>query len=186
MILDLLQSFVEISQDPAINAFLHDARRFILSNSKLADLAPLQIYSSGLIFIPKSSIIRNRVSADISSWIRGTPMFEESWGPGISLLIRSMMLSPDGRRVAFELDDNTIRVWDAKDAQFERTFVGTHAAWASRTALIHVYESEWLCVNGEKILWLPPQQRAAALAYKKGTLVIVHGSGKFSMISCLI
>ncbi|RAH86846.1 WD40 repeat-like protein [Aspergillus japonicus CBS 114.51] len=103
-----------------------------------------------------------------------------------SLLIRSMMLSPDGRRVAFELDDNTIRVWDAKDAQFERTFTGTHAAWASRIALIHVYEREWLCVNGEKILWLPPQQRAAALAYKKGTLVIVHESGRFSMILCLI
>ncbi|KAL5049415.1 hypothetical protein BDW71DRAFT_160417 [Aspergillus fruticulosus] len=59
-------------------AFFHDARRFILKNRHLAEIAPLQLYSSGLIFCPEGSITRGMFKDNLSTWSR-LPKVEEFW-----------------------------------------------------------------------------------------------------------
>jgi hypothetical protein len=42
-----------------LSDFLEDARRFILTYRHIVDLAPLQLYSSAIIFAPQTSLVRN-------------------------------------------------------------------------------------------------------------------------------
>ncbi|KAF5856234.1 hypothetical protein ETB97_007667, partial [Aspergillus alliaceus] len=74
-----LQSAVRDSKFPKVRRdLLHDARRFVLKNRHLADTAPLQLYSSGLMFCPESSFTRRIFKDNLSDWSQ-LPKVEQSW-----------------------------------------------------------------------------------------------------------
>ncbi|KAK6338420.1 hypothetical protein TWF730_002482 [Orbilia blumenaviensis] len=62
-----------------VNAFIKDAQRFVLANRSIGDMAPLQLYSSALIFSPHNSIIRKTFESEIPGWIQILPKVDDEW-----------------------------------------------------------------------------------------------------------
>ncbi|KAE8334979.1 hypothetical protein BDV24DRAFT_169665 [Aspergillus arachidicola] len=88
-----------------LHGFLHDAKRFTWKNQLTASTAPLQLYSSGLLFSPQSSIIRREFQNEIPTWITRFPSAETQWDAVLQSLdhpsaVRFACFSPDGRFLA--------------------------------------------------------------------------------------
>ncbi|KAB8207967.1 hypothetical protein BDV34DRAFT_223163 [Aspergillus parasiticus] len=88
-----------------LHGFLQDAKRFTLKNQHTATTAPLQLYSSGLLFSPQSSIIRREFQKEIPAWITRFPSAETQWDAVLQSLdhpsaVRFTCFSPDDRFLA--------------------------------------------------------------------------------------
>jgi WD40 repeat protein len=100
-------------------AFLEDARRFILKNRSIVDLAPLQLYSSAIIFAPQNSLIRN-ICGRVPTWIQQHPKTPIGWGlelqklEGHSDWVNAVAFSSNGALLASGSWDQTIRLWDTQ------------------------------------------------------------------------
>ncbi|CZR65952.1 uncharacterized protein PAC_15852 [Phialocephala subalpina] len=118
----LLQSKIDPSKDAELLALVRDANRFILSNRYIIENAPLQIYSSALIFSPKESRVRNLFWELVPRWIKTPSAVPGRWGPllqcleGHSESVLAVEFSRDGRLLASS-DGNTVRLWDAHSGE---------------------------------------------------------------------
>ncbi|KAE8419983.1 hypothetical protein BDV36DRAFT_307297 [Aspergillus pseudocaelatus] len=88
-----------------LHEFLQDAKRFTMKNQHTASTAPLQLYSSGLLFSPQSSIIRREFEKEIPAWVIRFPSIESKWDAVLQSLdhpsdVRCACFSPDGRLLA--------------------------------------------------------------------------------------
>lgn len=98
--------------------FLYDARQFVLKDRQIADSAPLQLYSSGLIFAPNNSTIKGQFHSELAAWGQ-LPQVEEIWSAelqaleGHSRAVQSVAFSPDDQLLASSSDDKTIRLLDS-------------------------------------------------------------------------
>ena len=63
-----------------LSFFLEDARRVVLANRYIADLAPCQIYSSAIVFAPQTSVVR-KICGRILVWISRYPITLATWSP---------------------------------------------------------------------------------------------------------
>ena len=108
--------------------FLHDARRFFLKNRHIADIAPLQLYCSGLIFAPTGSIIRKTFGTQIPKWISKLPKVRETWDAELEILeahrrrVSSVAFSADGQWLASAGFCDTIDIWDLATGTIHQTF----------------------------------------------------------------
>ncbi|KAK1146567.1 hypothetical protein N8T08_002997 [Aspergillus melleus] len=122
-----------------ISKFLLDAKRFILKNIWIADTAPLQLYSSALVFAPQRSIIRNVFSQDIPNCFSKLPIVEADWGAELQTLIghsekiKALSFSPDGKRLASGSNDQTVRLCDPTTGELQHV-LGVHKGPVWRTA----------------------------------------------------
>ncbi|KAI0544411.1 Pfs, NACHT and WD domain protein [Xylaria curta] len=89
-----------------LSAFLDDALRFMLTNTHMIRTAPLQIYSSALIFAPAESIIRLTYHNNTSRYVSFLPQTEPCWSACLHTIeghqkpIRCVVFSPDGTLIA--------------------------------------------------------------------------------------
>ncbi|OCK72831.1 hypothetical protein K432DRAFT_250612, partial [Lepidopterella palustris CBS 459.81] len=104
-LLETLSTLVEASNS-ALSAFLHDARRFTLRFRHILQDAPLQIYSSALIFAPEASIVRKAFVDEMPGWVKLLSKREDDWDACRSVLeghtswVNAVAFSPDGQLVA--------------------------------------------------------------------------------------
>ncbi|KAJ5166258.1 NACHT and WD40 domain protein [Penicillium canariense] len=119
--------------------FLNDARLFIIKNSQIAQLAPLQLYSSALLFTPTSSSIRETFNNDLPSYIKTSAVIQHSSGAELLTLeghtgpISSVAFSFDNQLVASSSEDCTVRLWNSHTGALYLTLVGHSKAVLSVT-----------------------------------------------------
>lgn len=102
--------------------FIQDAQRIVLANRHFVDLAPLQIYSSAMIFAPRTSVVRN-VCSRVPSWIRTCPITPPMWSLELQKLeghtegVSAVAFSQDGSLLASASADQTVRLWNPATGQ---------------------------------------------------------------------
>ncbi|KAK0710685.1 beta transducin-like protein HET-E4s [Lasiosphaeris hirsuta] len=118
---------------------VRDAHRFALAYRWIIEQAPLQAYTSALIFVPTSSLIKQNFKAEEPNWISTKPVTEVEWNSclqtleGHGDLVQSVTFSSDSQRLASGSGDGTIKIWDAASGQCLQTLEG-HGHWVQSVA----------------------------------------------------
>ncbi|KAL6233540.1 WD40-repeat-containing domain protein [Aspergillus navahoensis] len=115
------------SNNRQISQFLQDAWRFLLRNREAINEAPLQLYSSAIMFLPESSVVRSAFQQHISKSVYQPPVVQPSWDSVLLSLeshsesaesesieshrVNALTFSPDGKMLAAGTADGAI-IWN--------------------------------------------------------------------------
>ncbi|KNB04564.1 hypothetical protein FOXG_06625 [Fusarium oxysporum f. sp. lycopersici 4287] len=173
---DGLQSIVDPEKGAQVLGFLRDAKRFVLNYRWIIDTAPLQLYSSAVVFAPKQSIVWNMATGA-----------EEQTFEGHSGSVNSVAFSNDGKRIASGSYDNTVKVWNMATGAEEQTFEG-HSGSVNSVAFSNdgkriasgSYDNTvkvWNMATGEEELTLEGHtQSVSSVAFSNDGKLIASGS----------
>ncbi|BCS07109.1 hypothetical protein ALUC_11490S [Aspergillus luchuensis] len=98
-----LGALQDLARDSHHFLLVRDARRFLLHNRHIIEQAPLQVYSSALVFCPMKSPIKEIYSHLIPSWIIQQPVMDDGWSRELLAIefetktSLRIVLSPDGK-----------------------------------------------------------------------------------------
>jgi WD40 repeat protein len=120
----------------SLTTFLQDISRFVLRFVSVLAEAPLQIYSSALLFLPEASIVRKVFTKRVSQTTRLLVGKDAEWDVCRSVLeghsehVSAVVFSPDRQLVASASDDSTVRVWETVTGQCRSVLEG-HSGWVN-------------------------------------------------------
>ncbi|KAF3190653.1 hypothetical protein TWF788_008174 [Orbilia oligospora] len=122
LLIEMLSQLVKGNESTKLSSFLYDANIFLLQSWQLIDEAPLQIYSSALIFVPKANVIRKIFQNCIPKWISRWPEPPEQRTATLKLELdarysSTLAFSPDGRFLASRGVSHLISVWDTRTGE---------------------------------------------------------------------
>ncbi|CAG8971769.1 hypothetical protein HYALB_00001878 [Hymenoscyphus albidus] len=123
-----------------LRSLVQDARHFLLSQKGSIEIAPLQMYTSALMFSPTNSLIRKLYNEDFPPYVESAPKTDADWNAclqtseGHSDWVRSISISSDGRRLASGSGDKTIKLWDTESGACLQTLAG-HSDWIRAVAI---------------------------------------------------
>lgn len=105
--------------DDMLTTFIDDAYRFFLNNRVIIEKAPLQIYSTALVFSPSQSIVRNAFSNHIPSWITRLPRVPDKWSRLLFILgagkeIKFLRFSPVKNEIVVRIGGRPIEIYDTE------------------------------------------------------------------------
>ncbi|PTB66799.1 hypothetical protein BBK36DRAFT_1198452 [Trichoderma citrinoviride] len=152
---DALLRKLEGPKSQAIGSFLQDARRFTLANVMTLNKAPLQIYSSALMFAPEKSIVRQQFASSIPTWIRTLPKMPSHWDPCLATLANQVTSSEQiitipasDRFISLPTFGGKMKVWDLKSA----SCVATHNNVLPKSVRTSPDGTELLYITGHDVL----------------------------------
>ena len=124
---DMYADLVQSNIDSPLAKFIIEVKELLNINQSILDSTPLQIYSSGLLFTPKSKNLRSSLNNVTLEAVRTLPQVFDAWDgaeqyPGHYANIYKAVVSPDGRRLASASTDSTIKLWDLETGQLQHTF----------------------------------------------------------------
>jgi WD40 repeat protein len=92
--------------------------------------APLQVYSSALVFAPDTSIVRKAFLEQVPKVVEMLSGRKADWDACCSVLeghsdqVNAVVFSPDGQLLASASDDGTVRVWETTTGTCRSELVG--------------------------------------------------------------
>ncbi|KAL7795766.1 Pfs, NACHT and WD domain protein [Trichoderma ceciliae] len=137
-----LQAFLQKESNKVLFDFLNESLLILQANLSAISTAPLQIYSSILIFAPHNSIIRRLFKSEIPGWIHLKPMVESNWDQyvqnleGHSAIVFSIAFSHDSSLIASGSGDQTLRLWRTDTGECIQKLEG-HGSWVISIAFSH-------------------------------------------------
>ncbi|KAL4964462.1 uncharacterized protein BDV14DRAFT_190324 [Aspergillus stella-maris] len=198
-----LQSAIQDYKEFKISGFLHDAQRLVLKNSQIADIAPLQLYASGIIFAPEVAVIRRNFKRELPDWLSRGPKVEEDWSPELQTL--------EGHSKSIH---STIKLWDPATGALRHTLETRGAVWdikfykrfpqlvtnvgsfnirvwlESFTSCLLETENtvslqadRWVAINGQRELWLPSDSYPFSSAIYNTTIALGCRNGRVCVIT---
>ncbi|KAL2783949.1 hypothetical protein BJX66DRAFT_330305 [Aspergillus keveii] len=91
--------------------------------------------------------------------------------------------SPGSRLLAASSFSST-ELWDLTTGKLLQTLEGhTNWTWLEKRGGISILEHQWLCVEGERRLWLPEEYRPTCLALNGNVLALGHRNGRISYVA---
>ncbi|KAJ4860159.1 WD domain, g-beta repeat domain-containing protein [Trichoderma breve] len=185
---------LERLQMPQLTELLEDANHFIRSHRQAIESAPLQVYTSALIFSPSHSRVRRLFVAEEPEWILTKPIMEKHCtGNCLRVLmghekpITSVAFSHDSALIASGSIDKTIRLWSTSTGDCIRDFMAKGEltialAFSPDSALVASCSGRgiiqlWRTTTGKCVHELQgPNNKDTAVAFSHDSKLIVSAS----------
>ncbi|KAF3104394.1 hypothetical protein TWF102_003036 [Orbilia oligospora] len=120
---ETLWSLTEEKEGSGVFGFLRDARYFVSQNWHIVDEAPLQVYSSAIIFSPETSNIKVQFRNHIPKWVCRFPKSSRFWGENPKIIQahvpseHRVKFSPDDKKLVSASSVGTVGLWDVSTGQ---------------------------------------------------------------------
>ncbi|KAL7941189.1 WD40 repeat-like protein [Trichoderma barbatum] len=142
---DMVDSLLSMVDDNSrISSLLRDVERFIRTFRHVMDIAPLQIYSSALLFAPKTCVLRQCFEEAVPKWIKRQPTVPMDWDSCLSILehdqtVCRAVFSPDSSLTASTTASN-VYIWQSQTGTCVHEFdvCSKAIAFSSDSKLFHV------------------------------------------------
>ncbi|KAL7933671.1 Pfs, NACHT and WD domain protein [Trichoderma chlorosporum] len=185
-----LQSILR-KQNTRHSDFLHDAARILQANLQIITTAPLQLYSSVLIFAPRNSIIKRVFMKRLPKWIYISPKVDSNWDQCIQTLeghgfpVTSVTFSHDSSLVASASDDHTIRLWRVSTGEVQILEGHSHfvvsLAFSHDSSLLASSSCDktirlWRINTGEAQILKGHDNTVASVAFSHNSLLLASAS----------
>ncbi|KAH7133727.1 hypothetical protein EDB81DRAFT_659291, partial [Dactylonectria macrodidyma] len=135
--------------DKGVLDLVHDAYRFILTNKHIVEIAPLQLYVSALMFVPSSSLLKDRFDMESPEWIVTKPKMEESWNSCLETIdahggsVSSIAFCAHSQKLASCASDSKVKIWDTNTGTCLQVLRG-HTGTVTRVAFSPIKDAQRL------------------------------------------
>ncbi|KAI6756139.1 hypothetical protein HG530_011875 [Fusarium avenaceum] len=143
-----LKDLPTVLSQPAIIALIEDSLRFLLLFHPVIESYPLQIYTSGLLFSPKKSLIRNLFEQHTPKFISRRPRVDDTWSPILSVFetppeteISTMSFSPTSELLAMTTSDSQLLIWNVNGG-----YIHKRSKYDNATLLTTSPDLQWLAL----------------------------------------